>query len=72
MVTVVAAVLLMIVGLAVVFFQAEAIAFVRETGAIPGDLQRQIISLMGEQLVAWGLLAASSLLLIVGSLVRGL
>jgi hypothetical protein len=72
MVTVVVAVLLMVAGLALVFFQAEAIALVRGLSAIPNDLQRQIVALMAEQLVAWSLLAASPLLLIVGSLVRGL
>jgi hypothetical protein len=72
MVSVVVAVLLMVAGLALVFFQAEAIAFVRGLSAIPNGLQRQIVALMAEKLVAWSLLAASPLLLIVGSLVRGL
>jgi hypothetical protein len=72
MVTVVVAVLLTVAGLALVFYQADAISFVRELGGIPNDLQRQIVSWMSEQFVAWGLLAGSSLLLIIGSLVRGL
>ena len=72
MVTVVVAVALLVIGLALVFFQAEAIAFVRGLGALPNDLQRQIVSWMAEQFVAWGLLAAAPVLLIVGSLVRGL
>ena len=72
MVTVVVAVLLLAVGLALVFFQAQAIDFVRGLNALPSDLQRQIVSLMAEQLVAWGFLAMSPLLLIVGSLVKGL
>ena len=72
MVTVVVAFVLLVVGLALVFFQAQAIDFVRGLSALPNDLQRQIVSWMAEQWVAWGLLAASPLLLIVGSLVRGL
>jgi hypothetical protein len=72
MVTVVVAVLLTVAGLALVFYQADAISFVRGLGGIPNDLQRQIVSWMSEQFVAWGLLAGSSLLLIIGSLVRGL
>ena len=72
MVTVVVAVVLLLVGLALVFYQREAIEFVRGLSAIPNDLQRQIVSWMGEQFVAWGLLAVAPLLLIVGSLVRGL
>jgi hypothetical protein len=72
MVTVVVAVGLLVVGLALVFFQEEAIDFVRGLAVLPNDLQRQIVSWMAEQLVAWGLLAASPVLLIVGSLVKGL
>ena len=72
MVTVVVAVLLLVAGLALAFYQAQAIEFVRGLGALPNDLQRQIVGWMGERFVAWGLLAAAPLLLIVGSLVRGL
>lgn len=72
MVTVVVAVLLLVVGLALVFFQPQAIEVVRGLSAIPNDLQRQVIAWMGETFLAWGLLAVSPLLLIVGSLVRGL
>ena len=72
MVTVVVAVLLLVVGLALVFFQAQAIDFVRGLGALPNDLQRQIVAWMAERFVGWGLLAASPLLLIVGSLVQAL
>ena len=72
MVTVVVAVLLLVVGLALVFFQPQVMDFVRGIGAIPNDLQRQLVQWMGERLLAWGLLALSPLLLIIGSLVRGL
>ena len=72
MITVVVAVLLLAVGLALSFYQAQAIEFVRGLGALPNDLQRQIVAWMSERFVAWGLLAVSPLLLIVGSLVKGL
>ena len=72
MVTVVVAVLLLVVGLGLVLYQTEAINFVRGLGVLPNDLQRQIVAWMAERFVGWGLLAASPLLLIVGSLVRGL
>jgi hypothetical protein len=71
-VTVVVAVALLVVGLVLVFYEAQAIDFVRNLGALPNDLQRQVVSWMNQQLVAWGALALSPLLLIVGSLVRGL
>ena len=71
MVTVVVAVALMIIGLALVFYQGPAIDLVRQIG-LPTDIQREVVSLMGEQLVAWAALAAAPILLIVGSLVRGL
>ena len=72
MVTVVVAVVLLVVGLVLVFYRAQAIDFVRGLGALPNDLQRQIVGWMAERFVALGLLAAAPLLLIVGSLVRGL
>ena len=70
MVTVVVAVGLTIVGLALVFYQGPAIDLVLSLG-LPVDIQREVVSLMGEQLAAWAALAAAPILLIVGSLVRG-
>ncbi len=70
MATVVLSLILLVVGLALVFYQGPAVELVR--GLLPGDLQRQVVSLMAERFVAWAALAASPLLLIVGSLVRGL
>jgi hypothetical protein len=67
MVTVVVAVALLVIGLALVFYQGPAIDLVRAIG-LPADVQRQVVSWMGEQIVAWAALAASPLLLIVGSL----
>lgn len=68
MVTVVLAVALMVVGLALVFYQAQAVEFVRGIGALPNDVQRQIVSLMTERIVGWSALAGSPILLIIGSL----
>ena len=72
MVTVVLAVLLLIAGLALAFYQVQAVDFVRGIEALPQDLQRQLVTWMAERFLAWALLAASPLLLIVGSLLRGL
>ena len=65
------AIVLLVVGLALVFFQAQAIDLVRGIG-LPNDLQRQIVQLMQERLAAFAALAASPILLIVGSLVKGI
>ena len=72
MATVVLAVALMVVGIALVFFQAQAVEIVRGLGFIPNDLQRQIVDLMTEQLAAYAALAASPVLLIAGSLLPNL
>jgi hypothetical protein len=71
MITVVVAVALTIVGLALVFYQPQAIDLARQVG-LPADLQRQVVGWMEDRSVAWGALAASPILLVVGSLVRGL
>jgi hypothetical protein len=70
-ITVAIAVALLVVGLALVFFQGQAIDFVRGIG-LPNDIQRQAVELMQEQVAAWAALAASPVLLIIGSLVRGI
>ena len=69
MITVVVAVVLTVVGLALVFYQAQAIDLVRQVG-LPADIQRQIVAWMEDRTFAWVALAASPILLIVGSLVR--
>jgi hypothetical protein len=69
MITVVVAVLLTVVGLALVFYQAPAIDLVRQVG-LPIDIQRQLAAWMEDRTFAWGALALSPVLLIVGSLVR--
>jgi len=71
MITVVVAVALMIIGLALVFYQGPTIELVRSV-PLPKDVSSQVVSLMGEQMVAWAALAASPILLIVGSLLPGI
>jgi len=71
-VTVALAVLLLVVGLALIYVPtADAADLVRKVG-LPNDIQRQVIDLMAERVVAYLCLAASSLLLIAGSLLKGL
>ncbi|HYI21606.1 MAG TPA: hypothetical protein VEX62_03125 [Candidatus Limnocylindrales bacterium] len=67
MVTVVLAVALMVIGLALVFFQGQTIDIVRDLG-LPNDVQRQLVQLASEQIAAWAALVAAPVLLIVGSL----
>lgn len=71
MITVILAVVLMVIGLALIFYQGPAIDLVRGLG-LPGDIQRQVVSFMGEQVVAWAALAAAPILLILGSLLPNL
>lgn len=71
MVTVVLAIALLVIGLALVFWQGPAIDLVRGL-PLPNDLTRTIVSWMGEQVVAWGALALSPILLILGSLLPNL
>lgn len=71
MVTVVLAVLLMLVGLALIYLQADAANLVSQL-PLGGDLTRQLLDLMAQKVVAYLLLAASPLLLIAGSLLKGL
>ena len=66
-ITVMVAVVLMVLGLALVFFEAQTLDFVRAAG-LPIDIQRQVISWMEDRTFAWGALAASPILLTLGSL----
>ena len=72
MVTVVLAVALTVVGLALVYLPAADAANLVRQVALPGDVERQILSLMTERVIAYLALAASPLLLIAGSLLKGL
>ena len=67
MVTVGVAVALMVIGLGLLFAQAQTIDLVRQL-PLPTDVTRQIVSLMGEQIAAWAALAAAPILLIIGSI----
>ena len=61
------AVVLMIIGLALVFFEAPTLDLVRSAG-LPADIPGQIIAWMKDSTFAWGALAASPILLTLGSL----
>lgn len=67
MVTVVLAVALLVIGLALVFFQGQTIELVRGL-PLPDDIVRQVVSLMQEKIAAFAALAAAPILLIIGSL----
>jgi FtsH-binding integral membrane protein len=69
MLTVVVAVLLTLLGLALIFYDTQSVDFVRNFN-LPGDIQRQLVGWMEDRTIAWGALALSPLLLIVGSLVK--
>jgi hypothetical protein len=71
MATVVLAVGLMVVGLALAFLQAQAVDLIRQL-PLPNDVTRQVVQWASERFVAWALLAASPILLIIGSLVKGI
>jgi hypothetical protein len=71
MVTVTIAVALTIIGLAFVFFQSPATDLIHQL-PLSRDLTRQLVELAGQQVVAWAALAASPVVLIVGSLLPGI
>jgi hypothetical protein len=71
MVTVVVALALLVIGVGLVFFQAQTVEFVRGL-PLSRDLMRQAVALMDEQMATWAALAASPILLIVGSLLPGI
>lgn len=71
MITVVVAVLLTVIGLALVFYQPQAIELLRSVG-LPADLQHQLVAWMEDRSVAWAALAGSPILLVAGSLVPNL
>jgi hypothetical protein len=72
MVTVVLAVVLTIIGLALIYLPTGQLEdLVRQIG-LPPDIQRTVVSWIADRIVAWAALAASPIVLILGSLVRGL
>jgi len=70
MVTVVVAVLLLLVGLALIYLQADVVRLARQL-PLGGD-SGQILDWIRNKTVAYLFLAASPLLLIVGSLFKGI
>lgn len=68
MLTVVVAVVLTLVGLALVFFDAQSINFVQGLD-LPNALQHQLLGWMEDRTIAWGALLLSPVLLVIGSLV---
>lgn len=72
MVTVVIAVALTIVGLALIYMPtADAVNLVRQL-PLPNDIMNQVVELIRERFLAYLALAASPILLILGSLLKGL
>ena len=71
MATVVLAVILLVVGLALAFYQGQVAELVRGL-PLGADLTRQVVGWIAERFVAWAMLAASPVLLIIGSLVKGI
>jgi hypothetical protein len=72
MVTVVVSIALLALGLAILFLpQAQIVDLLRDVG-LPADIERIAVSLVGEQLFAYACLAAAPLLLVAGSLLKGL
>ena len=72
MITVVAAVALTALGLALIYLPlGDVIELVRGVG-LPNDLEDIVVELIQEELVAYAALALSPLLLIAGSYLKGL
>jgi hypothetical protein len=71
MVTVVIAVLLTIAGLALIYFNDDAVRLVRQV-SLPNDIERQLLGWMADRTIAYLCLAASPVLLILGSLLPGI
>lgn len=71
MVTIVAAVALTAIGLALVFVPANEIGELLRQVGLPRDLERTLVDLARERVVAYFLLLLSPMLLTLGSLVRG-
>jgi hypothetical protein len=71
MVTVVVAVLLTLAGLALIYFNDDAARLVRQV-SLPNDIERQILGWIADRTIAYLSLAASPVLLILGSLLPGI
>ena len=71
LVTIALAVLLLVIGLVLVYAQGSAADLIRQL-PLGGDMTRQILDLIAQKTVAYLCLAASPILLIIGSLVKGI
>ncbi|HWH23467.1 MAG TPA: hypothetical protein VNW68_01090 [Candidatus Limnocylindria bacterium] len=72
MITVAVAVALTVIGLALLYLPAgEASDLVRQVG-LPGNIESTLLSLIADRLTAYLALALSPLLLVAGSLLKGL
>jgi hypothetical protein len=67
--TVVVAIVLTLIGLALVFYDTQSVNFVQGL-SLPNDIQRQVVGWMQDKTIAWGVLALSPVLLRIGSLVK--
>ena len=72
MITVVIAVALTAIGLALVWLPAGDVQDLIRGLGLPGDVARTILDLVAERVAAYALLLLSPVLLLVGSLVRGI
>lgn len=72
MITVLVAIALLAVGLAGTVLSADTVRDLVSSVGLPGDLQRQILSLVLDRTVAYVCLLASPMLLAAGSLLPGI
>jgi hypothetical protein len=71
LVTVVVAIGLLVVGLGLIFANAEVAQAIKQL-PVGNDLQRQLLDYAAQRTIAYLALAASPLLLVAGSLFKGL
>lgn len=71
MITIAAAVALTAIGLALVFMPANELADLLRSVSLPRDIERTLLDLAADRVVAYACLLAAPVLLVVGSLVRG-
>ena len=71
LVTIALAVLLLVIGLVLIYAQGSAADLIQQL-PLGGDMTRQLLDLIAQKTVAYLCLAASPILLIIGSLVKGI
>jgi hypothetical protein len=72
MITVVVAVALTVLGLALLYLPMDQVVDLLRQVGLPGDIQATIVDLIRAELAAYAALALSPLLLIAGSYLKGL